>query len=566
MIRSRSNRYFWLPVALVTLLGGTALAKKKKAPDAAPAKDAGKDAGGEVTFSTDESGDTGGAAPDSTPPSPALLHALKLYDKNDYYQSSIELFKVLSEESQDSPGNKQRAEFYMGKALYNMRFYSASLSYFDRIVQQGNKHRYYSGTLKWLASLSRELPDQAGILEKIGKYQRADLEQTALAPVRDELYFLLGRHFYNKGDFDAAIELFSSVPEDSKYYSKAKFFEGITHVRKYEGAPAVDAFKAVLERAITHRKDADVKQYEELANLSMARVFYSTKQFKQAIKYFDKIPIDSPDWLHSLFESSWAYFMLKSYSRTLGNIHTLNAPYFEKEFFPESLVLKSVVYYRHCQWDKAEEATTEFETTYVPLKKDLDALAKKYEDNAEFFTYAKKIQNDRAGLPEKVELLAASALNDRQLLKAFGYVDELSRELRQVDRADPSWKSTAVAAEIQTDLQLQKSLAEGTAGQLARERIQRLSKEIGDLRQDAIKIDIEILNARANEITAELRQDQVPSGPKDSEPVVVNDEHQYWPFDGPYWKDELGFYRYKVSSACEAGGKNAVKPGSAPHK
>ena len=33
---------------------------------------------------------------------------------------------------------------------------------------------------------------------------------------------------------------------------------------------------------------------------------------------------------------------------------------------------------------------------------------------------------------------------------------------------------------------------------------------------------------------------------------VVNpdDEHFIWPFDGEYWRDELGFYRQEVESAC----------------
>ncbi len=553
MIRS-IRRMTFLSVAILLALGTSASAKKKKAggtpaPAGSPAPAAGGD---DMTF--DESEASGGAAP-AGPPSPVMARAIKLYDKGDYYSSSIEFFKVLSDESGDSPGNKQRAEHFMGRALYNMKFYSAALSYFDRIVQQGANHAYYGAALKWLAALSLELPEQAGILEKIGKYQRADLEQSALSGVRDHLYFLLGRHYYNKGEFDAAIELFGSVPEDSTFYSKAKFFEGITYVRKYDGGPAIEAFKRVLERAAQKKKDVEQKEFVELANLSMARVFYSTKQFNLALKYFDKIPQDSPDWLHSLFESSWAYFMLKSYSRTLGNIHTLNAPYFEQEFFPESLILRAVVYYRHCRYDRAEEATTEFQQTYVPLRKELLAITKKYEDNAEFYGYVKKIRNGSAGLPDRVTLLSQSALNDRQLLKSFSYVDELKRELRQVDRADPAWKSTAVAAEIQTDLELQKSLAEGAAGELARDRIKRLATEIGELTQDAIKIDIETLNAKANEITAELRKEQVPAGPKDSEQIVVDDEHQYWPFNGEYWKDELGMYRYKVSSACEQAGK-----------
>src|SRR3954468_9653539 len=101
--------------------------------------------------------------------SKVLERAFKLYDGEDFYSASIELNKVIEGESGDSEPNKQKAEFWMGKALYNMKFYSASLSYFDRIVQKGPSHAYYNATLKWLGSLSLQLPDLNGILEKIGK-------------------------------------------------------------------------------------------------------------------------------------------------------------------------------------------------------------------------------------------------------------------------------------------------------------------------------------------------------------------------------------------------------------
>jgi len=186
------------------------------------------------------------AAPTGDQPSKVLERAFKLYDGEDYYSASIELSKVVEGESGDSEPNKQKAEFWMGKALYNMKYYSASLSYFDRIVQKGPSHAYYNATLKWLASLSRQLPDSTGILEKIGKYNRAELDQPALEKVRDELYFLLGKFYYQKGNFKEAIELFQAVPANSDAYVEAKLFEGATHVRQYEAKPAVEAFKEVF--------------------------------------------------------------------------------------------------------------------------------------------------------------------------------------------------------------------------------------------------------------------------------------------------------------------------------
>jgi hypothetical protein len=32
--------------------------------------------------------------------------------------------------------------------------------------------------------------------------------------------------------------------------------------------------------------------------------------------------------------------------------------------------------------------------------------------------------------------------------------------------------------------------------------------------------------------------------------IVIDDEHQQWPFKGEYWKDELGYYRFKVANKC----------------
>ena len=74
----------------------------------------------------------------STPPSKTLERAIKLYDKKDFFSASIELKKVLDGESGDDAKNKQRAEFFMGKTLYQMGFYAGSLAYFDKIVQAGD--------------------------------------------------------------------------------------------------------------------------------------------------------------------------------------------------------------------------------------------------------------------------------------------------------------------------------------------------------------------------------------------------------------------------------------------
>lgn len=492
----------------------------------------------------------------STPPSKTLERAIKLYDKKDFFSASIELKKVLDGESGDDAKNKQRAEFFMGKTLYQMNFYAGSLAYFDRIVQVGDAHTYHGAALKWLAALSRVLPETSGILEKIGTYDAAQLEDPSLATVKDELYFLLGRHYYRRGgdgDFEKAIDLFKKVSRDSEFFIKAKFFEGVTYVRKYEGRPAVDAFKEILVIGAEKPKQYDpdeIANYNDLAQLQMARVFYSTQQFDTSIKYFEKLDQNSADWAQSLFEASWAYFMKTLNSKALGNIHTLNAPYFENQFFPESLLLKSVIYFNYCLYDQAEESIQDYNEKYNPLRRNLEDLVAKYADNAEFYDYVKKVKAGKAGLDTITQRLVMSVLNDKTLLKTFAWVDELNSELEMLQKSDKAWQTTQVAAEVLQELTVQQSVAAADAGKVARDRIVRLADELGSLSRDGSKIKFEILNSKADKMSAEaLKAGRVAGGTRE-EPIIVDDEHFQWKFNGEYWKDELGYYRFRIRSRC----------------
>ena len=50
------------------------------------------------------------------------------------------------------------------------------------------------------------------------------------------------------------------------------------------------------------------------------------------------------------------------------------------------------------------------------------------------------ILDGSAGLPERVDRFARSALADRTLRKNFSFVDELDRELKLYESAEPAWR------------------------------------------------------------------------------------------------------------------------------
>lgn len=575
-----------LLAVLYGLAGMADAAAARTAPRAKPGKPAKGD--DEMVFAPEEVGK-------SKPESKTMKRAVKFYENKDYYSASIFLHKVLSG-TEDDDITKERAEFFMGKTLYHLRFYSSSLSYFDKIVEKGDAHKYYKGTLIWLASLQRKLPDTAGILDKIGKYPESALDAQELASIRDELMFYLGRFFYRQGDRESlkkAIKLFGRIEENSKYYIRAKFFEGISWVRQNNPVKASVSFKEILKVGESGKRASEpgVKMFVELAKLSMARVFFqagqlalgaaaeakaermmqlytaANKMLTLSVKYYEEIPQESQNWLQSLFEESWAFFMMDAelrrvfkqdfagFQKALGNIHTLNAPFFEDQFFPESFILRAVIYFKNCRYQSATESIQEFQKIYMPLFESIRKVAKMHkDDNNEFYAFAQKIIKGTSELDEKTARFAKSVLVDRTLRRQFEYVRELDRELKQVEQAARDWKTTAIADAIVQDLSLQKSLAIAKAGEFSRARIQRLQGEIQELLVKANNVLYEVNNVKLGRIDARMRGEMIKVQ-VEMQKVRVDDEHQIWPFTGEYWKDELGYYRFVVRNRCATGSK-----------
>jgi hypothetical protein len=64
---------------------------------------------------------------------------------------------------------------------------------------------------------------------------------------------------------------------------------------------------------------------------------------------------------------------------------------------------------------------------------------------------------------------------------------------------------------------------------------------------ETTKGEKEMLESRFD-VSAQLASQQI------RRPAIPQTGHEYWPFDGEYWPDEIGFYRYTLKDAC-AGSK-----------
>jgi tetratricopeptide (TPR) repeat protein len=523
----------------------------------------------DMTFTVDETGQPP-APPAEGPPSEALANALRLYQQERYQEAAVQFQRVVEGETQDAPANVQKAQFFLGKCLYHLRYYQSALAIFDEIGQQGQGHLYFGQTLQWLAQLATQLPPPAGIIEKVGRYGVDQLEQFNTGETRElynQLLFLMGRFKYNQGEFGEAVALFERVGNDSSYYVDAKFFEGIAQVRMRRARPAIAAFRAIIE--VIEGNDAvgveDEDRMLNLAWISLARVYYTAanrtdpetgdrqvdgRLLGQAVEAWSTVDQASEYWLDALFESSWAFFLADEFSRSLGNIHTLFSPYFDDSYYPEALVLKAVTFFVNCQVENATAMVTQFHERYDPVQQELTATLGEFQDNSEFFEFLQRVRGGSANLSPRIRGIVSSALSDREVLRNLEYVRILEAEEQRLQSAPGEFQNSSLGARILQDIAVAKSFAIDQAGDVARGRYSRLIEELQNLMNQVDTIELEIATYERGTLDQEMQQQMTEAQRSSGGDVEVDEEHQLWPFDGEYWRDELGFYRQQVTNRC----------------
>ena len=488
-------------------------------------------------------------ATDAAPAAEVMDAGVQKYDAKDFAGSTLDFYDVVSREG-DAEAEKfrQKAEYMLGRALYQLGYYQSALTFFDRIVEAGTDHRYYRATHKMLYLIYKKLGDPK-IVEKVALYDRADYDPR----FRDDLMFTVGKHHYDMGDLDEALANLQGVTRDSVHYAKAKFLEGILFVRKNEAKPAVEAFKEILrvvEDDPGSIRDPDL--YQRLAWLSLARIFYSTAQYELALKYYDKIPVESQEWLAALLESAWAFFQLDNFEKALGNLHTLESPYFASEYYPETHVLRAVIYFTTCNYDEVRKTVDRFLGVYKDLKEKLDGYLADYDDPTEFWKFLVTLNREGGDYGARTQQIFNAAFSDKKLARWHRYLRKVDAEIEGLKAAQGKWGTSELATTLVQDVMVIRDLGIHEAGTLAKARLERVVNELAELISQIRKVKFETANAEMGQLENRLRDEQYrPKDTRGAEDLKKTDEeHVYWPFEGEYWKDELGSYVYTVKVQC----------------
>lgn len=358
-----------------------------------------------------------------------------------------------------------------------------------------------------------------------------------------------------KEHLEAATKFVTRVAPESAFGPRAKFLEGLVLYRDGKENEALEAFKSVV-RLTKEGSDGESEALREAAFFQLARTHFGAQQPSFSIFYYGKVDRDSYAWLDALYEASWAQFRLGAYEKALGNLLTLHSPFFTDQYYPESLILKAVIYYENCRYPEAKEILADFLKRYEPVLEALNGLTNQQKTSAQYYEALENLRgNDLAETnTSKAAILAQVleiALSDPELKRLDLSFKEVDAELKSLPAQGAGFPSSKLAKKLEDQLAKVREALLKDAGRAVKNQLERERENIKVLVQQAIRIDIETSRSEQERIEGQLRSES--SRPNETEKEFIewaDDEKLVWPFEGEYWRDELGTYELTLAHSC----------------
>jgi tetratricopeptide (TPR) repeat protein len=509
--------------------------------------------------------------------------AISLFKNEEYEKAAMSSFEMLQDAK--LAGLHLEARYVMAKALYRMGLYHSSLGEFSKILAVGPETKFFRTSLEWLFFISRKTKNETVILDEIARYANQEFPER----FRSEFHYLLARYHFVRGkaldqvgrgedadkSFNEVKRLTLLIPKTDVFYPRAKYLEGLTFFRFGNRAPsaaarrtdintlgAIEAMKEIVRvtrsGAGLDAEQATVNQkLRELAFMQLGRTHYGMQQNRYALFYYNKVERGTSQWLESMFESSWANYRVGQYEQALGNLITLSSPFFREEYFPEALILKAVIYYENCRYRESSLILQDFERTYLPVHDQLELITKKQMEASEYYGVLSDVQKkNKEGLEKGqtdviLERILRLALTDQDLKKTNESILELETEMDTFGEKGDTFRYSELSKQLLEGLKGQRTSLIEKAGIMAKGKLETELVSLKQLLANGLRIKFETVTKEK-----EFLEEQLKAGGKTAVvkkyrfSVAVADDQLYWPYEGEYWRDELGTYQYTMTKGC----------------
>ncbi len=489
--------------------------------------------------------------PDEGDRPPAIEEAIEAYRANKPATAAQELHRLLRDGI--FPKHETTLLYYLGKSLFDLEMYHSAQHYFFEVVRKGPSNPYFKYALPRLDAIANLTGNNYELLRVVAKIPPEAFPRQA----RNRLYYLLGRRHYISDDLSGALEHFGQVSEKSPLYLRAKYHEGVINQERGKLRSSVMAFREVIstnpDSLGGDRALREVEDLKDLAYINIARIYFGLERFENADTYYSMVERDSSYWPTSLFERAWTNFWKADLNHTLGLLLTVDSPYFSKrEFIPEVTILRALTFFNFCEYSEVERLLREFERDHKPMQAELEAFLEKYGKERTIWDQAYEsyfeAEHEESALSQA---LFGRVLRNRQLAALVNHLEMMDEEIAGIELRPTAFRN-GIGESLRTMIEEDRQRYKKQAG---RELLRELSAQNDALSGLLVQSEIirfEVVDAQRSEYEFRAQNiNELQAGDQQRIDFAVNRDIIYWPFNGEFWRDELGYYRYTENSACQ---------------
>ena len=266
----------------------------------------------------------------------------------------------------------------------------------------------------------------------------------------------------------------------------------------------------------------------DLAGLQLARIEFEDGNFDMSYSIYSRLnPPNLRERGRIQLERAWAQYYTGKYSKALGLLSSLRAPYFRPSLNPEKFVLEMLIYRKLCHYQTASSIAQMFQETYK--------------------NSIKAIQNRRPLSKDKV--LLSIGLMNKDVQDQANLIDLIRKEKRKIksDKVSRQFLKEILYSYKDTDKRLQMQISLKIESQ-----IKKIADELLDTQEQILFLDY-----RSKIDTSKVILPQAERSYASEKIPYTTFDQIYWPVQRlfgvtEYWANEFEDYNMLISSRCHS--------------
>jgi hypothetical protein len=292
--------------------------------------------------------------------------------------------------------------------------------------------------------------------------------------------------------------------------------------------------------------------------LQKARLYFESRKYQDAMIELAKLSRTSTSWYGGVLVGAWSAYLMGDYNLTLGQLMTLQSPFLVRKFLPESYILQAATLYQLCHYQSAKRSLEALKSQYAKLPGAIDRFSRQYRSSqqkiAAVIGHVRGRSVNLSGFDTiLVDRLMDGIYQDDTLPRLDRSLIQIASESKRFERLFPEAQSPAfkvLRGRYTKNLRDGRNEIYRLFGRSIYRRLEQMKVDVADAFENLLPIQVEI----NTQIRDRLVKSKVPVGVDVEFDAEIKDGFEFWPFEGEYWRDEVGSYAFATTGVCREQG------------